>query len=79
MQRMRTIEETYHYIKQQDPDTAITKYALRQMVINHIIPSVMSGKKYLINIDMLDKYLEAPEAMKEPAPQIGVIRPIAER
>ena len=79
MQIMRTIDETYHYIKQQDPDTAITKYALRQMVINHVIPSVMSGKKYLINIDALDKYLEAPEAMKEPAPQIRVIRPIADR
>ena len=34
MLRMRTIEQAAAEIKKADPDTAITKYAIRQLVIS---------------------------------------------
>ena len=53
MLRMRTIEQAAAEIKKADPDTAITKYAIRQLVVSHEIPSITRGNKYLINIDAL--------------------------
>jgi excisionase family DNA binding protein len=74
MNRMRTIEQVYDYIKQQDPETAISKTAVRTMVIKKDIPSVKVGAKYLINLDHVDKYLcgepffEIPAKPKEDKP-----------
>lgn len=46
----------------------ITEYAIRKMVKNGEIPFIKSGKKYLINVENLIKYingeLEAPEFEK---------------
>ena len=53
MSRLRTLTDTYKYIKEMDADTAITPYALRRLVISGHIPSVKIGKKYLIDIDTL--------------------------
>ena len=53
MLRMRTIEQAAAEIKKADPDTAITKYAIRQLVISREIPSIQRGNKYLINLDTL--------------------------
>lgn len=35
----------------------LTEYRIRQMCINHQIPCIMAGKKYLINKDTLVKFL----------------------
>ena len=76
MLRMRTIEQAAAEIKKADPDTAITKYAIRQLVISHEIPSITRGNKYLINLDALLAYLSG-EA--QPEPPRNVIRMVAER
>ena len=47
MPRMRTIQEAAAELKKLDPETAVTAYAIRQMVL----------KKHLINMDTLEKYL----------------------
>ena len=56
MLRMRTISETFKHIKEADPDTKLTYWAFRNMVITGRIPSNFAGRKYLINIDLLDEY-----------------------
>lgn len=55
--RMRTIEQTAAHIKAIDPETALTKTAIRRMVISGDIPSVKAGQKYLIDLDRLENDL----------------------
>lgn len=55
---MRTIDQAMAEIVKQDPDTAFTKNALRQMVISGKLDGVvMIGRKYLLNMDALEAYL----------------------
>ena len=56
MVRLRTIDEVYKVITKSDPKTSITKHYLRQLVINGEIPSRRAGKKYLIDLDDVEKY-----------------------
>ena len=71
MPRMRTIDETFKHIKEADPETKLTEHAFRKMVQNGRIPSNFAGRKYLINIDLLDEYFridaerEARELQKQ--------------
>ena len=55
--RMRTMTEVMKHLKENDPDGALRPWALRNMVKTGRIPSVKQGRKYLINIDLLDEYL----------------------
>ena len=65
MPRMRTIAEVADELRKADPNTALTKYAIRQMVLNGTIPCIKVGKKRLINMDVLEAYLS------EPAPEVS--------
>ena len=68
-------ERRIRYIKEKDPQTALTPHALRCMVLDGTIPHVDVGRKKLINLDVLDEYLEHPERF--PAPEEpGKIRPM---
>ena len=58
MPRLRTLTETYNYIKGMDNETAITPNALRRMVVSGKIPCVRAGKKYLIDLDVLFEFLK---------------------
>ena len=55
--RMRTIKEAMAWIKETDPDTAITPHALRRLIVSGEIPRVVVSNKYLVNLDDLDSYL----------------------
>lgn len=76
MLRMRTIDKALEEIKKADPDTAITKYAIRQLVISHEVPSITRGNKYLINLDAQLAYLGGE---MQPEPPRNVIRMVSER
>lgn len=54
---IRTIKGAFEEIKAIDPKSDITMYAIRRMVKNKEIPSVRSGKKYLINVEKLIDYI----------------------
>ena len=58
--RVRTIEQLYADVKRLDPDTALTKTALRRLVVSGKLPSVRAGSKYLLNLDTLQEYLQNP-------------------
>lgn len=79
MRMMRTISEAYAHMLIEDPETAVTKTALRRMVVSGAIPSVKVGRKYLVPLDALDAYLsgEKPEAL--PASMRGIIRQVEVR
>lgn len=60
--RMRTISEAVSEIRAQDPNTAITPYRVRQLILNGNLPSVRAGNKYLLNLDDLLDYLKKPQS-----------------
>ena len=51
MPRMRTIQEAAKELKEIDPNTALTPYAIQRMVLNGTIPCINVGKKRLINME----------------------------
>lgn len=56
--RMRTISAAIKEIKEIDPNTCFTEHALRKAIVTKNIPSVMAGKKYLVDMDVVYAYLE---------------------
>lgn len=60
--RMRTISETVSEIRAADPNSAITPYRIRQLILCGILPSVRAGNKYLLNLDDLLDYLKNPQS-----------------
>ena len=67
MPRMRTIDQVADWLRKTDPDTALTKTALRRLVTTGQLPSVRIGQKYLLDLDTLTEYLKGtlPEAEPE--------------
>ena len=60
MSRMRTISQTLKFLREQDPDCAITEWALRNMLRTGKLKHHKAGNKYLINLDYLEVYLNTP-------------------
>lgn len=54
---MRGIKQAIAEIKAADKNTALTEKALRRLILNHEIPSVKIGRKYLVNMIVLNNYL----------------------
>jgi LPS sulfotransferase NodH len=81
MRRLRTINEAVRYLKQQDPETSMTPYFIRRFIIEGQVPTIMAGKKYLVDLDCLlahlDQQLESPTVPESPVR--GVIRQIPQR
>lgn len=77
MPRIRTIQEAYREIKSNDPDTALSAFTIRRLILSNTIPHIKTGNKYLINLDVLEEYLLNPQ---KTAPRIitGGIRCIEE-
>lgn len=54
---IRTIDQAYDELKKRDPDTAISRYLVRQMIRTEMVPSIKSGNKRLVDVDVLEKYV----------------------
>ena len=88
--RMRTLDAAYEMLKAEDPDTAISKYYLRYLMLSGQIPvhrvgckrllnydAHRVGCKRLLNYDALLVFLQnPPEASHDSPSQYGVIRPL---
>ena len=57
---MRTLDECAVMLRELDPDTAVSKHYVRRLAITGEIPTVMCGRKRLINFDKLIEYLNEP-------------------
>lgn len=55
--RIRTIKSAVEDIKAADPKSAVTEYMVRKLCTNDEIPFIMSGKKYLVDIDVVKEYI----------------------
>ena len=69
--RMRTLNGLYDEIHRADPGSGISKYFLRQLLIQNKVNVVYSGKKRLASLDEVMDYLSNPqpdsESGKEPS------------
>lgn len=74
--KMRLIREVYDELHRDDPNSAITMYALRQLVRTGKIPSVNVGRKILVNYYDVVKYFETPTSITMPYEEFDGIRRI---
>lgn len=75
--RMRTITEAADYFREEDPQTALTKTAVRRLVVSGAVPSVRIGNKYLVSLEALEEYLRSPRPERSQA-AAGVIRRVGD-
>lgn len=61
--RIRTIKNAYQEIREQDPNTCITEWFLRQLITGGAIPSIRAGTKWLVDLDVIEEYMQ--EEMKQ--------------
>lgn len=73
---MRTINEAADHFKAIDPQTALTRTAVRRLVNAGVVPSVKVGNKALVSLEALTDYLNGqPQNSKhESVPAQGRIR-----
>ncbi len=75
--RMRGIEDGFKEIKANDPNTALTKTALRRLITTGVVPHVKIGTKYLVDMDVLERYLCNDSPMIKDhtvSPATGIVR-----
>lgn len=68
--KLRTIKQSVEFLREKDPQCALTATAIRRKIIAGEIPVVTAGVKYLLDLDTLEQHLFAPTN-----PQ-GKVRPV---
>lgn len=56
--RMRLLREAAEEIKTVDPGSAVTTHFIRQLALEGKVKTVMAGRKRLINLDDLLRFLD---------------------
>lgn len=75
--QMRTIDQIARFIRDKDPETALTKTAIRRLVVTGAIPSVKVGQKYLVSLEAVDNYLAGATPISASTRAVnGGIRPV---
>ena len=76
--KLRSVDETYNLIIENDPDTSLTKSGLRRLVTTGVIPSVRVGRNIKLNYDSVIEALAkgSIEPMRERETGYGEIRKI---
>lgn len=62
MRQMRTIDQVAEYVQRVDPETALTKTAIRRLITTGQLPSVRVGTKYLVCLEEFNAYLAGKTA-----------------
>lgn len=76
--QMRTLDSAIQEIQRTDPGTSLTRWALRSLVLSGKVPSVTvgAGGKRLINLEVLNDYLNGNLPEPSEPEQTGKIRRI---
>ncbi|WP_407308766.1 hypothetical protein [Desulfosporosinus sp. SB140] len=73
---MRSIKQAIQVIRDQDPESCISEWWLRQLVNSGKLKCHRAGNKVLIDLDFLEEFLRNPPVDKEIKQPIGVLRKI---
>ncbi|AFM41948.1 hypothetical protein Desaci_3040 [Desulfosporosinus acidiphilus SJ4] len=76
MARIRTIKQAVQSIKEQDPESCISEWWVRQLVKSGKLKCHMAGNRYLIDMDLLEDYLKNPPAEETGRKPLGILRKI---
>ncbi|HZK52786.1 MAG TPA: DNA-binding protein [Desulfosporosinus sp.] len=76
MPRMRTIKQAIQSIKEQDPGTCFSEWWLRRLVKSGELKCHKAGNRYLIDLDLLDRFLKTPPITEEVKQPYGIVRKI---
>jgi len=60
--RLRTLDAAYALLKEIDPETSLTRHALRRLAVAGVIPVVQLGAKRLIDVDALCELIASDPA-----------------
>ena len=71
--RMRTIDQAWDEVISADPNTALTKTALRRLIVSGQVKACRVGQKYLVNMDLLWAFLNGQEKISAFMPMQGII------
>ena len=77
--RLRTIDECAAELRASDPGCALTRTALRRMVVTGQVPSVRVGTKYLVDLDRVEEYLFQGQSETKNRTEYGTIRRVDRR
>lgn len=56
MKKIRTISKAYEEIRARDTDTCVSKWFLTQLVTGGAIPSTRAGRKWLVDMEDVERY-----------------------
>lgn len=70
--RFRTIGAAAQYFRNEDPDTAISAYAIRRGILAGRIPHVKNGGKYLVSIEVLERFFAGEIASAPQVESVGI-------
>lgn len=76
MPQMRTIDQAAVFMHERDPETALTKTALRRLVVTGQLPHVRIGQKYLVSLEVLEEFLQGTVSVVQ-VENMGKIRQIS--
>ncbi len=54
---IRTIDQAYNELRERDPETAISRHLVRELVRNGKVPSLKADNKRLVDVDVLIDYV----------------------
>ncbi len=54
---IRTVSGVIEELRKEDPDTPISRHALMSWIKSGVLPSVKSGNKYLLDMEVVRKFL----------------------
>ena len=76
--KLRSVDETYKLIIQNDPESSITKTGLRRLIATGVIPSVRVGRNIKLNYDAVMAALSkgSTEPAREQKTSYGGIRKV---
>lgn len=76
--KLRSVDETYKLIIQNDPESSITKTGLRRLIATGVIPSVRVGRNIKLNYDAVMTALSkgSTEPAREQKTSYGGIRKV---
>lgn len=55
--RLRTMKDAVEEIRRLDPGTAVSFNFVRCLVVSGKVPRLKSGKKYMVDVDLLIRYI----------------------
>lgn len=57
MQTLRTAKAAAEYIREQDPNTTLTEYAIRRLMDEDELPYIQIGHKRVTSIEAIKEYV----------------------